>query len=92
MDSRHISAEYAWGKKNNFILNQKSDSNPLTCLITKVPSLEGVVAWSLSESSTLVLADSVSPLLSFLEKTSIYETQSCMTASESRRVTLRDYE
>lgn len=26
MDSRHISAEYAWGKNNNFILNQKSDN------------------------------------------------------------------
>lgn len=37
--------------------------------MTSVPSLEGVVAWSLSESSTnMVLADSVSPLLSLLQK------------------------
>lgn len=44
-------------------------SRPLTCLMTSVPSLEGVVAWSLSESSTsMVFADSVSPLLSLLRK------------------------
>lgn len=43
--------------------------DPLTCLMTSVPSLEGVVAWSLSESSTImVFADSVSPLLSLLRK------------------------
>lgn len=35
------------------------------CLMTSVPSFEGVMACSLSESSTsMVLADSVSPLLS----------------------------
>lgn len=39
------------------------------CLMTSVPSLEGVVACSLSESSTsMVLADAVSPLLSLLQK------------------------
>lgn len=42
-------------------------SGPLTCLITSVPSLEGVMACSLSESSTsMVFADSVSPLLILL--------------------------
>lgn len=49
----------------------KSESHlfSLTCLMTSVPSLEGVVAWSLSESSTsMVLADAVSPLLSLLQK------------------------
>lgn len=39
----------------------------LTCLMTSVPSLEGVAARSLSRSSTsMVLADSVSPLLILL--------------------------
>lgn len=39
----------------------------LTCLMTSVPSLEGVAPRSLSRSSTsMVLADSVSPLLILL--------------------------